>query len=60
MDVRRRAGAATPGASLVSAEIRAKSSQSFLSMYAEAPNHEVTLEDFEVSAFERLKGARQR
>lgn len=28
-----------------------------LSMYADAPSEEVTLEDFEFWAFERLKGA---
>jgi hypothetical protein len=31
--------------------------RSSLSMYAEQPNEELTLEDFEVLAFERLKGA---
>ena len=31
--------------------------RSALSMYAEPPNEELTLEDFEVLAFERLKGA---
>jgi hypothetical protein len=33
------------------------SSTSFLTMYAEQPDFEVTLEDFEVSAFDRLRGA---
>ncbi len=59
MDVRRRASAATPGAALVAVGevgVGASYTRSFLSMYAEAPNHEVTLEDFEVSAFDRLKG----
>lgn len=31
--------------------------RSTLSMYAEAPTEELTLTDFEVLAFERLKGA---
>jgi len=31
-------------------------SKSYLSMYAEAPNQETTLEDFEIYSFNRLKG----
>jgi hypothetical protein len=31
-------------------------SKSFLSMYAEPPREELTLEDFEVTAFDRLRG----
>ena len=31
-------------------------SRSLLSMYVEQPNEEVTLEDFEIAAFDRLKG----
>jgi hypothetical protein len=48
--------AAGAGAGSAAAAASASTTRSYLSMYSEQPNEEVTLEDFEVLAFERLKG----
>jgi hypothetical protein len=59
MLARTRAGVATPGAGLLGGSDGGAGTgiYSYLSMYAEVPDHEITLEDFEVSAFDRLRGA---
>ena len=44
------------GVSRESAPVGISSAVNGVSMYADEPNEEVTLEDFEIWAFERLKG----
>lgn len=59
MEVRKKSGIQTTSTSLAyegGGTNSAQDHRSYLSMYAEAPNQEITLEDFEIYSFNRLKG----